>query len=134
VVICVVLGGLAAIVMEVRGNNGEPPSKNFFTIDDGKTWFADSSSKLPLCDYGGAKAVRCYIFEGKNGKFVGLLEKYSDSTLQQLATEAKKPSSIPVLVKKPGEKSWKNVSPDQEAMILMHVTGPDGSDIELIMP
>ena len=78
--------------------------------------------------------MRCYVFEGKNGKFVGLLEKYSDATLQQLATETKKPSSIPVMVKKPGEKNWKNVGPDQEAMLLLHVTSPDGSDVELIMP
>jgi hypothetical protein len=134
VVICVVLAGLVAIGMEIRSGNGEPPSKNFFTIDDGKTWFADSSNKLPPFDHDGGKAVRCYVFEGKNGKFAGLLEKYSDSTLKQLVSEAKRPTSIPVLVKKPGEKSWSNVGPDQEAMILMHISGPDGSDIELVMP
>jgi hypothetical protein len=120
--------------MELRSANGQPPSKNFFTVDDGKTWFADSSNKLPPFDYDGAKAVRCYVFEGKNGKFAGLLEKYSDSTLQQLATEAKRPTSIPVLFKKPGEKGWKNAGPDQEAMILMRISDPDGSDVELVMP
>src|ERR1700761_7992101 len=131
VVICVVLAGVVAIAMEIKSTNGEPPAKNFFTIDDGKTWFTDSANKMPPFDHNGSKAVRCYVFEGKNGKFAGLLEKYSDSTLKQLASEAKRPATIPVLVKKPGEADWKNMGSDQEAAMLIRVSGPDGSGAEL---
>jgi hypothetical protein len=134
VVACAIGIGAVAIGIEIRSNSGAPPAENFFTIDDGKTWFADSVSNLPPFDYNGAKAVRCYVFKGKNGTFAGLLEKYSDDTLQQLAHETNKPSSIPVMVKKPGEKEWKNVGPDQEAMMLMHTTASDGSDAENVMP
>jgi hypothetical protein len=137
VVICVVVCGIVAIGMELRGDNGKPPSENFFTIDDGQTWFADSADKLPPFDHNGGKAVRCYVFEGKNGKFAGLLEKYSDDTLKWLThRDPKVPlrDSPPSLVKKPGEKEWKSVGGDQEAMILMHISGPDGSDVDRVMP
>jgi hypothetical protein len=137
VVICVVVAGLVAIGMELKGDDGKPPSENFFTVDDGQTWFADSATKLPPFDHNGQQAVRCYVFKGKNGKFVGMLEKYSDGTLNMLAH--RDPSiplrdSPPSMVKKPGEKNWQSVGGDEEAMILMHITGPDGSDVDRVMP
>jgi hypothetical protein len=141
VIICAIVVGVVTIGVELRGDNGKPPSKNYFTIDDGKTWFADSSSKLPPFDHGGAVAVRCYVFKGSNGKFAGLLEKYSDDTRERLARWAQQVPQVPlrnpppILVKKPGEKDWKSVGPDQEAMILMHdISGPDGSAAERVMP
>jgi hypothetical protein len=45
-----------------------------------------------------------------------------------------RPTNIPVLIKKPGEKGWKNVGPAPEALILMRISGPDGSDVEMVMP
>lgn len=136
VVVCAAVAGLVAIGIELRGNDGKPPSKNFFSIDDGKTWFVDSSQKLPPFDYDGGKAVRCYLFKGPNGKFVGLLEKYSDRTRAQLAGRAgTSPSGeLPVLVKKPGETEWQSIDSTQEAMLLMHISGAEGSGIERIMP
>lgn len=136
VAICafVVIG--VVIALELSGNNGKPPTENYFTTDDGQTWFKDSSSKLPPFDHDGATAVRCYVFQGKNGKFVGLLEKYSDNTLKQLtsSTGQARPTSIPVMVKKPGEKGWQNIGADQEARILTQISGSPDSDIEIVMP
>jgi hypothetical protein len=136
VVVCLAVAGVVAIAMELRGNDGKPPAKNFFSIDDGKTWFVDSSNKLPPFDYGGGKAVRCYLFKGPKGKFVGLLEKYDDNTRAQLANKTGPPSygEIPVLVKKPGDKDWQSVGATQEAMLLMTITGAENSGIERIMP
>lgn len=138
VVVCMVVVGLVAIGLELRGDDGKPPSKNFFTTDDGKTWFADSADKMPPFDHDGAKAVRCYVFKGKSGEFVGLMEKYSDNTLKDLARrDPKVPlhDAPPSMVKKPGEKNWKPVGGDEEAMILMHIKGPGGEeDIERVMP
>ena len=137
VVICVVVACIVVVGMELKGDNGQPPAENFFTIDDGQTWFPDSATKLPPFDHNGSKAVRCYIFKGKNGKFAGLLEKYSDDTLNQLAhRDPKVPiyDSPPTMVKKPGEKEWKSMGGDERAMILMHISGPDGSDVERVMP
>jgi hypothetical protein len=137
VVVLLMIGGVVAIGMELRRDDGKPPAKNFFTDDDGQTWFSDSASLLPPFDHNGRKAVRCYVFSGKNGNFVGLMEKYSDDTLKQLAKRDPNiplRDSPPAMVKKPGEKQWQNISDDQEAAILMHITGPDGSDVERVMP
>jgi hypothetical protein len=38
------------------------------------------------------------------------------------------------MVKRPGEKEWKNIGSDEEAMMLMHTTAPDGSDADIVMP
>jgi hypothetical protein len=136
VMICMVVVAVVVIGLELRGNNGKPPANNYYTSDDGKTWFVDSASKLPPFDHDGAAAVRCYVFKGSNGTFAGLLEKYSDSTRDHLASlpEEKRPFDSGVLVKKPGEKDWKAMSPDQQSMVLMHITGPDGTGAERLMP
>jgi hypothetical protein len=130
IILCVVMIGL-----ELRGANGKPPTKNYYSADDGKTWFVDSVTELPPFDHDGLQAVRCYVFKSKSGKFAGLLEKYSDDTLRQLAhMPAGAGGEIPVLVKKPGQKEWKSMGGEQEAMILLHISGPDGSDVERVMP
>jgi hypothetical protein len=138
--VCAIAVCAVVIGVELRGNNGKPPAKAYYTTDDGKSWFVDSSSKVPPFDYDGSQAVRCYVFNGPNGKFVGLLEKYDDSTRAELARRAAEVpphpgSDVSVLVKKPGEKDWKSVGPDQEAMILMHdVMGASSSGVERVMP
>ena len=136
VVVCLAVAGVVAIGITLRGADGKPPAKNFFSIDDGKTWFVDSSQKLPPFDYSGGKAVRCYVFKGPNGKFVGLLEKYADSTRDKIASKTGPSSTgeLPVLVKKPGENDWQSMDATHEAMFLMQISGADGSGIEQIMP
>jgi hypothetical protein len=139
--ICAFVVIAAVIAMELRGNNGKPPAECYYTIDDGQTWFVDSSSKLPPFDHDGAAAVRCYVFKCNSGKFAGLLEKYNDATRAHLIWMAQQvPPRVvldppPVMVKRPGDKDWKNIAPDQEGMILMHnIAGPDGSAAERVMP
>jgi hypothetical protein len=136
VVICALIVAVVVIGLELRGDKGKLPSKFYYTIDDGQTWFADSSSKLPPFDHDGGQAVRCYVFRGKNGKFAGLLQKYDPETREQLARRSDQipPRDATVLVKKPGEKEWTKMGSDQQAMILMRITGPDGSEPESVMP
>jgi len=140
VIVCAIIVCIIVVVIELRGNNGKPPAECYYTTDDGKTWFVDSSTKLPPFDHDGAQAVRCYVFRGNNGKFAGLLEKYSDDVRDRLARAAQQVPPVPlrdpppVLVKRPGEKAWENSSGNQEAMILMHISGPDGADADRVMP
>lgn len=129
VAICIIV-----IIFELSGSRGAMPTKAYYTIDDGKTWFADSSSKLSPFDYKGKQAVRCFVFKGKNGKFVGLLEEYSDDVRKQLEKDPKAAAIAPVLVKKPGENQWTSVSVAQEAVMLMQITGRSDSGIEQVMP
>ena len=140
-IVCMLVAAAVVIGLELRGNDGKPPAKSFFTVDDGKSWFADSSSKLPPFDHGGAQAVRCYVFKNSSGDFAGLLEKYSDDTRARLIQMAEHVPPIPVrdpppvMVKKPGDKDWTNMAPEREGMMLMHnFANPDGSPMERVMP
>jgi hypothetical protein len=135
--VCILLGGAIAIGLELKGNNGLPPALCYYTVDDGKTWFSDGSTKLPPFDHDGQPAVRCLVFKGPSGKFAGLLEKYSDDVRAKLAAKGDQwpPEGTPILVKKPGDSKWQQMGVDQEASILLKMTGPDGStDVERIMP
>jgi hypothetical protein len=124
------------IGVELRGNKGEPPKYCYYTTDDGKTWFSDLLIKLPPFDHGGSPAVRCFVFKGPNGQFVGLLEKLSDDTRARLAKTGDQipPFGTPVMVKKPGETEWKSTDVSQESMMLIKILGPESSGIERVMP
>jgi hypothetical protein len=134
-VIVVLLVSVAVIAIEIRGNSGEAPKKCYYSIDDGKTWFSDASKNLPPYDYDGSPAVRCYVFSGPNGKFVGLLEKYSDDTRAAIVRNGGAvPMGTPVLIKKPGEGQWRSAGGNDEAMVLLDIVGRPDSGIDRVMP
>ncbi len=107
-----VLVAIASIVVEVRANHrGYPTSapNSYFTVDDGKTFFVDSSDNYPPFDYKGQQAVHAYVFECSGKRFVGFLERYNDSVKQMLA--AGKPLTAEMVrfgreLKKPGDTVW----------------------------
>ena len=134
-IIVVLLVSAVVIALEIRGSSGEAPKKCYYSIDDGKTWYSDDSNKLPPYDHNGSPAVRCYVFSGPNGKFVGLLEKYSDNTLAAInRNNGVVPMGTPVLIKKPGESEWRSAGGNDEAMILLEILGRQDSGIERVMP
>ena len=55
------------------------PSKAFYTIDDGKSYFVESADKVPPFEYQGKSAVLCHVFTCDKGKtrFVGYLQRYT---------------------------------------------------------
>src|SRR5438270_819832 len=76
----VVAGIVAVIVVQVLANRRGPVTKmpdSFFTVDDGKTWFAASTSNVPPFDYNGKQAVRAYVFQCNGKKFVGFIERFT---------------------------------------------------------
>ena len=96
-------------------------TKSYYTIDDGKTWFEDSSDKLVPFDKDGKEAVRAHVFKcGENGeKFVGYLEKLDPRIKGRLDEFNANPNNrgrvMPGqieaeeggrLVKSPGAKTW----------------------------
>lgn len=47
-----------------RGGSGyRPGGKSFFSDDDGATWFADESSKIPPFDHDGKTAYRVVVYK-----------------------------------------------------------------------
>lgn len=75
--ILVALGATCYEVMAFRNTDNVLPSSDFFTIDDGQTFFEDSTQNVPPFDYEGKQAVRACIYQCGGHKFVGYLERYT---------------------------------------------------------
>jgi hypothetical protein len=90
----------------------------YFTIDDGRTYFSLSGAHFAPFQYDGHEAVKAILFQGSDGKpFVGYLMKYTPGAQQAMASAAgqnasstsPEPAAISEndqLVKRPGDKEW----------------------------
>ena len=119
-------------------------TKSFYTIDDGKTLFVDDINKVPPFTKDGKVAVRANVFSCDDGKtrFVGYLEMYTPQEKAMLEKAAQKqggaPAYIPYtgqpMVKKPGDKGWVQLNPQNTQMYaqVVQVKCPDGSTDNLI--
>jgi hypothetical protein len=141
-IVLTVLAIVAAVVLGIWYSGPRRPvdftTREFFSDDDGTTWFVDDGTKLAPFDHNGKQAVLAKVFQCGNGKmFVGYLEKLSDDTRQKIeAARAAGPvRSGParadrtgfngILLKKPGAKEWIK-STDPAAADVEKVTCPDG--------
>jgi hypothetical protein len=109
----VVLLLLLLVFMQVRPNRPAAISgiQNYFSVDDGHTWFPDSIEKIAPFDHSGSEAVLCHVFQKPGAApFAGYLEKYTPEAHDQLT--GKTPAThtfFPfegILVKRPGDKTW----------------------------
>jgi hypothetical protein len=118
----------------------------YFTDDDGATWFTASNTDIPPFDHNGRLAVIAKVFRCRNGTaFVGYLAKFSPEAKKrmiqarasghmQLGTSVEKQTGPDMLVKKPSGKEWVDVRSPQAAAV-MKITCPDGgSDYEQLPP
>jgi hypothetical protein len=134
-VCCVlVLVSLSWAVLKLR----RPPVSNveYFTVDDGQSWFALPSPHFASFDQDGKQAVQAFLYQGSNGKpFVGYLMKYSPRAQRALmrANEAPASGDAPLadtirdedrLFKRPGESEWVVGSDPAAADIWSAVTDP----------
>jgi len=141
-VICVViLFAIGLIVMQVLANRKAYPTKlpdAYFSIDDGKTYFAENSENIAPFDYSGKTAVRAYVFACPGGKpFVGYLERYTPKARHTLVVEKK--SSPPLQIygrelKKPGEATWTKSGDFAGVAKVTELRCPDGRMPEPIEP
>jgi len=139
-----VLIGIAAFILRMPARNVPVSSKQvFFTVDDGKTWFADSSANIPPFDKDGKEAVRAHVYLCADGmKFVSYLERFNPQAKQTLqsantADPANKAARDETAVryalsngreiKRPGSASWIAASDIHQAAQVMAVKCPDGS-------
>src|SRR6478609_8126910 len=87
--------GIVAILFHMRGGGGAGGAsaargRQFFTVDDGKTWFADDATKLPPFDKDGKQAVRAYVYRTAKGKeFVNHLERFTANAKQAIEQAGK---------------------------------------------
>jgi hypothetical protein len=68
----------------------------FYTVDDGETWFVDSSDRIPPFEHDGKMAVRANLFIcTKDGTiFPAFLMRYSDEVIQAIKSGEMKRSKI----------------------------------------
>ena len=140
--------GLAFIVIlwQACGGGGGGPGKSYYTIDDGKTFFEDDSTKIPPFKKDGKDAVRAHVFQCPGGQpFVGYLEMYSpqDKKMMEDAIAGKAPPAAyagytgQAMVKKPGPgQQWIPLMPGttQFYSAVVQVTCPDGGTPERVYP
>ena len=150
----VILGALAvALRTGCSGGAGgaSGPSKHFFSVDDGQTWFADDASKIPPFEHEGKPAYRAKVFRCPDGtEFTSHLERFGETDKKRLEALVERMSDGPALamqqaafthlaeVKKPGDKEWIQWNPqntEQYERILKPIC-PDGSthNVEPVLP
>lgn len=124
----------------------------FFSVDDGKTYFADDARKIPpFKTTDGKTACRARVFRcGDGPPFVGYLERFNEADRRRIEAEVKRAgdssqgfmiamgSGSTVIVKKPGTNAgdWIKLTAKTEAEYLAVVENkcPDGSTPTRVMP
>jgi hypothetical protein len=148
----------AALVFGLRGACATAPAggqaggpKCFFSIDDGKSWFAEDASKLPPFEHEGKPAYRARVFRCPNGKqFVSHLERYAPADKKRLEDSRSAPGGAGAMVmeettfmqigevKKPGETQWVRLGPQNSEQVLrtLQPKCPDGgsTDVRPVLP
>jgi hypothetical protein len=122
-----------------RSGQELPPSEpvgnlEFYSDDDGATYFADDINELTPFKHEGKDAVRAYVYRCPGSPpFVGLLQRQTEFGRQQRGvaggTGSRPTVAEPAVyeVKKPGEKNpWLPVDPKHFTKVLevMNVTCP----------
>jgi hypothetical protein len=67
----------------------------YFSVDDGKTWFAASSDNVPPFDHEGKPAVRAYVYECAGKRFVAYLERYTPQAHKIMVEEKQRLANLP---------------------------------------
>jgi hypothetical protein len=106
VVIASSVGALIVVIIlliffTMRGEGGKlngpryRPDKDFFSDDEGHTFFIDDSNKIPPFQHNGRPAYRAVVFLDSNDKkFVGYLESYDQATKEKMESELKSGKSL----------------------------------------
>jgi len=142
---------VTAVVFAIWYSRAAPSAafvtRDFFSDDDGTTWFVDDGTKLAPFDHNGKQAVLAKVFKCGDGKmFVGYLEKLSDDVKERVESaraagpahggisKADPTGFNGLMMKKPHASEWIK-SNDPAADDVRKVTCPDGgTDLEPVVP
>jgi hypothetical protein len=76
VIVIVVAGAAVWTALSISSPRSTGEGEAYFTADDGKTWFADKSTKVTPYTKDGKQVVRAHVYQCKGGKpFVAYLTK-----------------------------------------------------------
>lgn len=118
--------------------------KGWFTTDDGRTWFADASEKMPPFQKDGKTAYGCVVMgtADKSTQWVAYLYRFK-ATIQSQQTDARSKSMPAELrlreameVKKPGtgETGWVSAMHPRGIEIMATVAKDGRTDLVLVSP
>jgi hypothetical protein len=120
-VISAIFVGVAIIVLLIQfwpSPAPKVPSHMFYTVDDGKTWFADDVKRTSPFMKDGKTVYRCFVYScDKCGTtFVAYLTRQSTAGNAPTADAGDDLPPLPALpaweVKKPGSQEWVKTSDD----------------------
>jgi hypothetical protein len=133
------IAAAALIWRQFRAQSQSPGMQEFYSDDDGTTWFADDGTKIAPWDHNGKQAVLAKVYQTVTGKqFIAYLMKFTDKAhddavssqktgqMRSGPSAVKGPADNPLLVKKPHDKEWVPAN-DPRAVEIMTVKCPDGS-------
>ncbi len=137
-VLGLMLGGWA-IFRQMHPSEVVVENRVFFSDDDGKTWFADSPTRIPPFQHDGKEAVRCFVFQADGGQpFAGYLRKYTPYLAGRMRNNA--PCSDAellngTLVKRPGDPNWISTGDPRSAQVMQpKVRNNPGAQLTMVQP
>jgi len=150
VVLVLVALAVASIIYQLRpvSEIGFIPRKDFYSDDDGQTWFVDDVDKITPFEHGGKPAVlvRLFTCDGGRTKFVGYLERLPDGAVEKYRERLHLPSdAVPEadevaevagsLVKRKGDPEWVPSSDGLKYAQIVRVYCPDEKgELERVRP
>ncbi len=154
IAITIIVIGAGLSIWQVRSQDRYAPfaGRSFFTVDDGKSWFALKSDQFPPFSHEGKTALGVHVFSCDGGKtqWVGYLERCTPEGKKEMAelrarTRSARdlPTAIPELlsnveVKKPGGKQWFKESDVPNASVIMQTkcphNGQHDATVEEVLP
>lgn len=120
------------------GPDNSLPSFAWYTVDDGRTRFADDVERNPPFEHDGKQAVRLHLFSCDGGKttFVGYLQKFPEETLRKYRDKGVDPANVEDeelvaeggwVYKRPGDAAWlSDRAADRKFLDVITVRCPDG--------
>lgn len=118
-----------------------PPPQTWFTVDDGKTFFADDASKFPPFDEDGKTALGCAVYEVNGNRVVGHVFRYTEAGKKRMEEAMRGPLTSEVSLvrdqavelKKPltGDSGWVKGTDPRGAEIRKP---PAGANVQEIFP
>jgi hypothetical protein len=126
---------------------GTGSSQQFYTVDDGKKWFADDARKVPPFKKDNQDAVRAIVYKCDGKEFVNHMERYTPAAQKKMEALLAKgtsatsdPMEIDTIratgmeVKSPGDPTWVKITDPKAQDVIKPKCSGDGADLEIVRP
>ncbi len=141
----IVISAVMIFVQSGSGGAQKPPEWDYFTTDDGATFFRAARSNLAPFEHEGKQAVKASVWRCGNREFVGYMERYTPEMHKKLSAAAAsggppdtglqiEASMSGREVKRPGEAKWVRVSDRAAAAAVTKIKCEDGSMATPVFP